>query len=232
MSSRAVSCKTIRIFKIHLKWGQRAKNSSKLCFVMPSVMRQAMTAGIQIEWRVSATLWPLQVIKTSHQLWFERALHPNIQSHSAADRHQPSGHRKHGRFILFHLKWIEVQRAFQNPSICMCLSQAGRYGCLFSCYAVEWQRVGLISCCWRLRPVKGSKEKRKKRQGWAFLRADMAAVHFSPDLLSEKPVTSLLINAPARRTVSKLRQTLNPDNLRDSARPSLRPPTSARRPAR
>lgn len=47
--------------------------------------------------------------------------------------------------------------------------------------------------------TEASKRKKKKRQGWAFLKADMAAVHFSPDLLSEKPVTSLMINAPARR---------------------------------
>lgn len=62
----------------------------------------------------------------------------------------------------------------------------------------------------------------------------MAAVHFSPDLLSEKPVTSLMINAPARRAVSKPRQTLNPDNLWDYPYPppSPGPSTSACPPAR
>lgn len=122
--------------------------------------------------------------------------------------------------------------SFQRPSISISLFQAGRYGCLFSCYLVEWQRVCLISCCWRPGPMKGSK---KKRKGWVFLRAAMAAVHFSPDLLSEKPVTSLMINAPAHRAVSKPRQTLNPDNLWDyppTPPHSPGPSTSACPPAR
>lgn len=162
MSSSAVSRKTIQIFKNHLKWGQRAKNSSKLSGVWCCV--SFWSRPWQLEFRLNDTVAsPSDVIKTSHQLWFERALQSKIQSHNAADRHQLSRHRKHGRFIRFQLKWIEVQRAFQNPSISICLSRAGRYGCLFSRYAVEWQHVGLISCYWRLRPVKGSKEKRKKR---------------------------------------------------------------------
>lgn len=120
--------------------------------------------------------------------------------------------QKTGQICMLLLEKDLAFVSFQNPSISISLFQAGRYGCLFSRYLVEWQRVWLISCCWRPGPMKGSK---KKRKGWVFLRAAMAAVHFSPDLLSEKPVTSLMINAPARRAVSKPRQTLNPDNLWD-----------------
>lgn len=134
--------------------------------------------------------------------------------------------QKTGRIHMFLLEknWLFV--LFQKPSTSISLFQAGRYGCLFSRYLLEWQGVWLISCCWRLGPMKGSKK------GWVFLRAAMAAVHFSPDLLSEKPVTSLMINAPAQRAVSKLRQSLNPDNLWDLPPPSPRPSTSACPPAR
>lgn len=51
--------------------------------------------------------------------------------------------------------------SFQHPSISISLFQAGRHGCLFSRYLVEWQRVWLISCCWRPGPMKGSKKKKK-----------------------------------------------------------------------
>lgn len=52
--------------------------------------------------------------------------------------------------------------SFQNPSISIRLFQAGRYGCLFSRYLVEWQRVWLISCCWRPGPMKGSNKKKER----------------------------------------------------------------------
>lgn len=51
--------------------------------------------------------------------------------------------------------------SFQDPSISIRLFQAGRYDCLFSRYLVEWQRVWLISCCWRPGPMKGSKKKKE-----------------------------------------------------------------------
>jgi len=63
-----------------------------------------------------------------------------------------------------------------------------------------------VSYCWKLRPVKDSKN------GGVFVSTAMAAVHFSPDLLSEKPVTLLMINACTRRAVSDLQQPLNPDS--------------------
>lgn len=92
--------------------------------------------------------------------------------------------------------------------------------CLFVCsYVFEWQCVWLVSCCWKLRPVKG------RKNGRVFESAAMAAVHFSPELLSEKPVTLLMINASVRRAVSELQQPLNPDS-----RCSLSPTTSGLQP--
>ena len=88
-----------------------------------------------------------------------------------------------------------------------------------SSYVSEWQYVWLVSCCCKLRPLKG-----RKNSG-VFVSAAMAAVHFSPELLSEKPVTLLMINASVRWAVSELQQPLNPDSRR-----SLSPTTSGLQP--
>lgn len=88
-----------------------------------------------------------------------------------------------------------------------------------SSYVSEWQYVWLVSCCCKLRPLKG-----RKNSG-VFVSAAMAAVHFSPELLSEKPVTLLMINASVRWAVSELQQPLNPDS-----RCSLSPTTSGLQP--
>lgn len=88
-----------------------------------------------------------------------------------------------------------------------------------SSYVFEWQYVWLVSCCWKLRTVKG------RKNGRVFVSAAMAAVHFSPELLSEKPVTLLMINASVRWAVSELQQPLNPDS-----RHSLSPTTSGLQP--
>ena len=90
--------------------------------------------------------------------------------------------------------------------------------CLFvSIYVFEWQYVWHVSCCWIPRLVKG------RKNGAVFASTLMAAVHFSPELLSEQPVTLLMINASVRRAVSELRQPLRPDSWRN-----LRPPAAAR----
>lgn len=95
-------------------------------------------------------------------------------------------------------------------------------------YVFEWQYVWFVSCCCKLRPVRG------RKNGGLFSSAAMAAVHFSPELLSDKLVTLLMINASVRWAVSKLQQNLNPDSLWTSGPPppsSLRPSTSACPPA-
>lgn len=47
----------------------------------------------------------------------------------------------------------------------------------------------MLLTCFLLLVIEGSES------GWVFLRAAMATVHFSPELLSEKPATLLMINA-------------------------------------
>ena len=64
-----------------------------------------------------------------------------------------------------------------------------------------------------------------RKNGGVFVSAAVAAVHFSAELLSEKPVTLLMINASVRRAVSELQQPLNPDS-----RCSLSPTTSGLQP--
>lgn len=86
----------------------------------------------------------------------------------------------------------------------------------------QWQYVWLVSCCWNLWPVKSGKN------GRVFVSAAVAAVHFSPELLSEKPVTLLMINASVRWAVSELQQPLNLDSRSVQLQThNLRPPTSA-----
>ena len=48
-----------------------------------------------------------------------------------------------------------------------------------------------------------------RKNGGVFVSAAVAAVHFSAELLSEKPVTLLMINASVRRAVSELQQPVN-----------------------
>lgn len=116
----------------------------------------------------------------------------------------------------FHLNWI-VFVSFRHAvgsseALHLNLPFPARQIWLFvSSYVFEWQYVWLVSCCLKLRPSKG------RKNGWVFLSAAMAAVHFSPELLSEKPVTLLMINASVRWAVSELQQTLNPDSQRASA---------------
>lgn len=64
-----------------------------------------------------------------------------------------------------------------------------------------------------------------RKNGGVFVSAAVAAVHFSAELLSEKPVTLLMINASVCRAVSELQQPLNPDS-----RCSLSPTTSGLQP--
>lgn len=74
-------------------------------------------------------------------------------------------------------------------------------------HAFERRYFWLVSCCWKLRTVKG------RKNGGVFVSAAVAAVHFSPELLSEKPVTSLMINVCAHWAVLELQQPLKPDSL-------------------
>lgn len=126
--------------------------------------------------------------------------------------------------MYFHLNWIVfvsfLHAAGSSEALHLNLPFPARQIWLFvSSYVFEWQYVWLVSCCLKLRPVKG------RKNGWVFLSAAMAAVHFSPELLSKKPVTLLMINASVRWAVSELQQTLNPDSQRASA-----PPTSGLQP--
>lgn len=88
-----------------------------------------------------------------------------------------------------------------------------------SSYVFQWQYVWLVSCCWNVWPVKS------RKNGRVFVSATMAAVHFSPELLSEKPVTLLMINASVCWAVSELQQPLNLDS-----QCSFRPTTSGLQP--
>lgn len=164
MSSRAVSHKTILIFKNHLKWGQRAKNSSKLSGVW------CCMASWGRPWQLEFRLNKECLLHCGLSKWEKHPANSGLRetyilssrvTTQQKDTNQ-SRHRKHGRCSPFQMNCGAM--CISEPSISICLSQAGRYGCLFSRYAVEWQHVGLISCCWRLRPVKGNKEKKKKKE--------------------------------------------------------------------
>lgn len=118
--------------------------------------------------------------------------------------------------------WISFLRAVEcSEALRLNLPvQAWQIWLFVCCYVFEWLYVWPVSCCFKAWPMID------RQNGWVFLRAAMAAVHFSPELLSEKPVTLLMINAPVRWAVSELQQTLNPDSQRASGPPNLRTATS------
>lgn len=118
----------------------------------------------------------------------------------------------HVRCLYSCLKWFVFLLPVYNVQFCpspfhCVISSLTNIEWLFVCsYVFEWQYAWLVSCCWKLRLVKG------RKNGGVFESAAMAAVHFSPELLSEKPVTLLMINASVRQAVSELQQPLNPDS--------------------
>lgn len=115
----------------------------------------------------------------------------------------------HARFLYFCFKCFVFLLPVYNVQFChsQVISSMTNIEWLFVCsYVFEWQYVWLVSCCWKLWLVKG------RKNGGVFESAAMAAVHFSPELLSEKPVTLLMINASVCQAVSELQQPLNPDS--------------------
>lgn len=94
-----------------------------------------------------------------------------------------------------------------------------------------------LKLCWidnmsELFPVSGKRVQRKcRKNSWVHVSAAMAAVHFSPDLLSEKRVTSQMINACVRWAVSELQQPLKPDSQGSLSptTPRVQPPSVLRR---
>lgn len=104
----------------------------------------------------------------SRSVWYYRSLSPTISPTWLLEKVNPTCRRtrtiyyvtqKTGQIRMLLLEKKLAFVSFQNPSISISLFQAGRYGCLFSRYLVEWQRVWLISCCWRPGPIKGCKKK-------------------------------------------------------------------------
>lgn len=107
------------------------------------------------------------------------------------------------------LETLHFNMSFPVRQICLSVSS----------YAFEWQYIWLASYCCELRAAES------RKNGGVFVGAAIAAVHFSAELLSEKPVTFLMMNASVRWAVSELQQPLNPDS-----RCSLSPTTSGLQP--
>lgn len=116
---------------------------------------------------------------------------------------------------------------FQKPSISISLFQAGRHGCLFSHYVVEWERVWLIFCCWRLGPMKDSK---KIKKGLSLSESSHGSCSFFAWLAFRE--ASYLTDDKCSCTLSCLKAPadVKPDNLWDSHPPSSPGPSTPARP--
>lgn len=108
-------------------------------------------------------------------------------------------------FVLFSILHTECHLEALHSSVPFPVRQIWPF---VSSYEFEWQYVWLVFRCRKVRLVKS------RKNGGVFVSTGMATVHFSPELLSGKPVTLLMMNASVRWAVSQLQQPLKPDSRR------------------